>query len=125
MIITELFVNALDHGVLGLDSKMKETPEGFSQYFIEREKRLSNLDYGLVRLNLTAVQLLNSGRITVAIEDSGDGFDYETAKDIISDPKIPSGRGIKLIAELCDSLSYSGTGNRAEAVYSWGPHKNQ
>lgn len=124
MIITELFVNALDHGVLGLDSKMKETPEGFSEYFIEREKRLSNLDCGLVRINLTAVQLLDSGRITVSIEDSGDGFDYETAKKIMSDAKTPSGRGIKLISELCDSLTYSGKGNRAEAVYSWGPHKH-
>ena len=42
-ILTELYVNALDHGVLKLESSLKSSPEGFAEYFSEREKRLEAL----------------------------------------------------------------------------------
>ena len=34
LVMTEVINNAIDHGVLGLDSAMKKSPEGFEQYFI-------------------------------------------------------------------------------------------
>ncbi len=123
MIITELFVNALDHGVLGLNSEMKSTPEGFTEYFVEREKRLSEINDGFVRITVTTVHKQQTGRVIMRVDDSGSGFDYEATKNIISDPSVPSGRGIKLISELCDGLNYIGAGNQAEAVYSWGDAK--
>ncbi|MCU7968783.1 MAG: serine/threonine-protein phosphatase, partial [gamma proteobacterium symbiont of Bathyaustriella thionipta] len=33
MVLTELFCNSLDHGLLELDSKLKATPEGFMQFY--------------------------------------------------------------------------------------------
>ena len=51
-ILTELFANALDHGVLGLSSSLKSSPEGFSQYYHERTKRLERLVYGYIRVEL-------------------------------------------------------------------------
>lgn len=45
-IIKELFVNALDHGLLGLDSNIKNGPDGFSNYVVERQKRLEAMTEG-------------------------------------------------------------------------------
>ncbi len=42
-VLAEMVSNALDHGVLGLSSDIKENPDGFIQYFCEREERLKTL----------------------------------------------------------------------------------
>jgi len=40
MILSELFNNALDHGILKLDSSLKQHEEGMEKYFDERAKTL-------------------------------------------------------------------------------------
>ena len=118
-ILTELYVNALDHGVLKLESSMKSTPEGFAQYFVEREKRLEALTAGTVSLYLQHTRLRNGGRLVIRVEDSGDGFDYEAWK--LSSGKNRdgqfSGRGIALVDGLCESIAYHNGGTLVEAVY--------
>jgi two-component sensor histidine kinase len=37
LIVTELFANALEHGLLGLDSKMKQSADGF-MYSLTQQK---------------------------------------------------------------------------------------
>jgi hypothetical protein len=39
-VLSEMLSNAIDHGLLGLDSKLKEDPEGFHQYYCRREAGL-------------------------------------------------------------------------------------
>ncbi|MEE8305457.1 MAG: fused response regulator/phosphatase [Candidatus Tectomicrobia bacterium] len=39
-VLAELFSNALDHGLLGLDSGLKSSPERFAEYYTTREKRV-------------------------------------------------------------------------------------
>lgn len=117
--ITELYVNALDHGVLGLDSGMKSDEAGFKRYFQERQKRLAKLDSGFVVFELGVEQSADDRRILLRIEDSGNGFDYKNIRPSTrSDADLP-GRGIILIKDLCDSLSYEGQGNIARASYRW------
>ncbi|MEM7563184.1 MAG: fused response regulator/phosphatase, partial [Pseudomonadota bacterium] len=55
-VMTELYINALDHGVLGLNSSLKSDPSGFHEYFEARESRLASLDSGHVIFNLSAEQ---------------------------------------------------------------------
>jgi serine phosphatase RsbU (regulator of sigma subunit) len=44
MIISELFANALDHGVLGLDSSLKSSPDGFMRFYALKDERLKQLE---------------------------------------------------------------------------------
>jgi two-component system, HptB-dependent secretion and biofilm response regulator len=37
-ILAELFANALEHGLLGLNSALKQTPQGFVAYYTAREQ---------------------------------------------------------------------------------------
>ncbi|MFZ9037245.1 MAG: ATP-binding SpoIIE family protein phosphatase [Gammaproteobacteria bacterium] len=118
-VMTELYVNALDHGVLGLDSNLKSDPDGFETYFQTRESRLASLDSGYVIFNLSIEQESNRRSILLRIEDSGKGFDHKNQGYRQLQDTDLSGRGIMLIRDLCESLEYHGKGNIAIARFSW------
>jgi two-component sensor histidine kinase len=122
-ILTELFINSLDHGVLGLSSDLKASAEGFAEYFKEREHRLRNLEEGFVELQLSHHPVPNGGRVIIKIKDSGQGFDitkYYKNRVVGIEPKLKfSGRGIDLVEQLCDSLDYQENGTVVEASYVW------
>ena len=118
-VLTELYVNALDHGVLGLDSNLKSDPDGFRLYFEEREKRLSSLSEGFVAFTISVEQIEGRRSMLMRVADSGKGFDYDDLQLPAEDELALSGRGLVLIKDLCESLTYLGNGNTAEAVYSW------
>ncbi|WP_448548650.1 ATP-binding SpoIIE family protein phosphatase [Thalassotalea fusca] len=120
-VLTELYVNALDHGVLQLSSELKDSPEGFAEYFRERELRLARLEDGFVNLSICYFAVENGGCVLVTIKDSGNGFDLEPCQteNIDKQSKELSGRGIELVKQLCDSLEYKEGGSLVEARYIW------
>jgi anti-sigma regulatory factor (Ser/Thr protein kinase) len=104
---------------LGLDSSLKSTPDGFTQYYTEREKRLECLSDGQVRISLNSQQTARGGEITIIVSDSGSGFDYKKVQCDNLDHSRLSGRGLQLVCELCNSLKFNEPGNQVEAIYSW------
>jgi len=121
-ILTELFVNALDHGVLALSSDLKSSHEGFAEYYKEREVRLKTLDSGFVEIRLSSHPFPQGGRIKICIQDSGQGFDLKAhyrKRAEKSDAIMLSGRGIELVEQLCESLAFKDNGTLVEASYVW------
>ncbi len=124
-ILAELFSNALDHGLLGLDTRTKKTPEGFLRYYTQREERLAVLEKGHIRLHLshTPDDPTSSGgaggKIRIVMEDSGPGFDHVRVHSQLEGNVGHGGRGIALVRSLCSALIYHDPGNRAEAFYRW------
>jgi len=120
-VMTELYVNALDHGVLQLSSDLKSSPEGFAEYFRERELRLARLEEGYVNLSIRYFAAENGGCVVVTIKDSGNGFDPEPFQLENDHEKLQalSGRGIGLVEQLCESLEYKEGGSLVEACYVW------
>ncbi len=122
-ILTELFINALDHGVLGLSSKLKNSPQGFVHYFKERELRLSELKEGFVSLDLSYHPLEKGGKMQIKIKDSGAGFDPLEIFKINSVEKqnnvALSGRGLELVNQLSETLEYQENGTLVVATYIW------
>ncbi len=117
-VLTELYVNALDHGVLRLESCLKQSASGFAEYFAERDRRLESLTAGSVALYLQHIRLPQGGRLQVRIEDSGAGFDYQywLKKADTSHTDQLCGRGIRLVTELCESINYTNNGASVEVV---------
>jgi hypothetical protein len=74
-IVSELYCNALEHGVLKLDSKWKRDAEGFERYVAAREDKLARLQYGWVRIGLNCSYCAQGGIATIRVDDSGAGFD--------------------------------------------------
>ncbi|BFM06734.1 fused response regulator/phosphatase [Halioxenophilus aromaticivorans] len=116
-VLSELYNNALDHGLLGLSSFDKRNSEGFSNYYHERERRLKNLTDGYVRFTLRLTTGQHAGRLEVSVEDSGPGFDYQLHKQGVNN--LLHGRGIDMVRQFSQSLSYEGRGNIAKAIYVW------
>ncbi len=120
MVISELFANALDHGVLGLDSAIKNTPDGFIRFYELKEQGLQRCPAGKIRLLLQHQPTEQGGRLTIKVKDSGKGFNWSKLQlQALDDNQGYSGRGLKLVASLCSSLTYSGRGNQVTAVFDW------
>lgn len=119
MILAELFSNALEHGLLQLDSSLKVSPGGFGEYYQRRAERLEQLDQGWIRFDLEHVPTDSGGSLTIRIDDSGTGFDYSRKSADLAENLAYHGRGIPLVKSLCQSLTYLGKGNQVEAVYLW------
>lgn len=117
LILSELIANALDWGVLGLDSDMKKDPEEFEQYVAARQKKLDALTEGWIKVDLEHAPSYSEGRFIVRVEDSGPGFDHSKNRPQHVDNTSFGGRGIRMARDLCEKFSYQGKGNRVEAVY--------
>ncbi len=118
-VIAELFFNALDHGLLKLDSTMKSTAHGFMEYYEKRQINLANLQAGQIRIVFEHIPMASGGKLTVRVEDSGEGFDYQKTLPSLEVNTSASGRGLPLVRSLCQEFACFGKGNIVEAVYYW------
>lgn len=116
MILAELYNNALDHGLLGLDSKIKLQPEGFEHYLNLRAERLTALEEGRISIDLSIVRE-PTPMLRVRLLDSGPGFDYSIYGNAVNNDQVPFGRGIVLVRHLCHKLEFRGRGNEVIAYY--------
>ena len=118
-IIAELYTNALDHGLLKLESKLKQSPNGFMEYLKIKQERLEKLNEGFILFDFALYPTLDGGCLVVAVEDSGDGFDYTKVMNTKYNMQGYSGRGILLLRGLCETVAYNAKGNRIEVGFSW------
>ncbi|MCF6324493.1 MAG: SpoIIE family protein phosphatase [Gammaproteobacteria bacterium] len=120
-ILSELYSNSLEHGILGLDSSIKENPQGFTEYYNARELALSNLKNASIDISVKHHPLPSNsgGNIIIIIEDTGTGFDISNNTSSLEENRNAHGRGISLVKSLCTSLLYTNEGTRVEAHYQW------
>ncbi|MBN3492946.1 ATP-binding SpoIIE family protein phosphatase [Vibrio neptunius] len=115
-VLSELFANAIEHGLLHLDSTIKEEPDGFFTFYQLREEKLKELSEEFW-VTLLIDFKPEQKQLVLELEHNGVGFDYRKLQHNI-DKSLTHGRGIVLASELCDSLNYSKQGKRVKAVYS-------
>ncbi|MHC8386161.1 ATP-binding SpoIIE family protein phosphatase [Pseudomonas sp. LB3P14] len=118
-VLAELYSNALEHGVLGLDSALKRDASGFTRYYQQRKTRLDDLQDGFVRVHLQVVPRGEGGCLTVRVEDSGKGFDVARVMERPVDGVRLSGRGVSLIRQLGHNASWSDNGRSARVEFFW------
>ena len=122
LVLSELFNNALDHGLLGLDSVTKSWIGGFEIYMQQRIDRLAKLDHGSISLSFLLHQSESRAVLDISIQDSGPGFDFNkrlTDASALSEANERAfGRGIALVNSLCEQVVYSGTGNKVWCRYA-------
>ncbi|SFB84881.1 Serine phosphatase RsbU, regulator of sigma subunit [Marinospirillum celere] len=114
-IISELTNNAIEHGLLRLESSLKDEVHGFAEYYVQREQRLRQLsDQDAIRIRLQWVRGQDLGFLQVEVEHTGEGFDTDR---VLSKPKNElSGRGLFLVRKLAKSLEFRKQGCLALAT---------
>ena len=121
LILRELLCNALDHGLLGLDSSLKREMDGFERYFQLRSERLQELHEGEIRLDINQHNDLNGNCLSIKVSDSGPGFDFHQLDpgSKQNDAVSYHGRGLMLLRQICSHLEFLGNGNQVIAELRW------
>lgn len=115
LILSELVSNALDHGLLHLDSALKTTSEGFAAYAAHRQQALNNLQEGCIDLTLEIMRRDNRKMAKITVRDSGPGFNWADGSTL-PDSGL-HGRGIELVRRLSYDMQYSNAGNEVVVYY--------
>lgn len=118
LILAELFNNALDHGILKLDSALKSQADGLARYLAARARGLHELGPALIRISVELVEAGNIPTVRITMADSGPGFAHAA---VLASPAAGAdrayGRGIALVTGLCHSIEYRGNGNEVSVLY--------
>jgi anti-sigma regulatory factor (Ser/Thr protein kinase) len=110
LILTELFSNALDHGLLRLDANCKARAEGLDAYLKMKAQALQALEHGTIAIALEVDSSGSQPVLQITMRDSGAGFDHRAG--------APRGRGLALISALCSAVEYRGSGNEVRVSYA-------
>ncbi len=122
LILSELFNNALDHGLLKLDSTLKHHPDGMDKYFDERANRLASVRLGQIDIKLEKIVYAGGGmQLKIRMRDSGNGFDYQHMGKLPATETQRHGRGIVLLSKLCSSVQFLGNGSEVLVCFNLSP----
>jgi serine phosphatase RsbU (regulator of sigma subunit) len=115
VVLGELFRNALEHGVIGLDSAIKASERGFAEYYHELHRRRSQLQRGWIQVAVKCIGQGPGGVLEVVVEDSGPGLpaNWSRRGDY-------AGRGLPLLRSLCRTLELQFGSSRVRALLDWG-----
>ncbi|WP_395504579.1 SpoIIE family protein phosphatase [Ectopseudomonas hydrolytica] len=116
-VLAELYSNALEHGVMGLNSALKQDASGFAEYYRERRLRLAALHEGYVRFHLRMLPEDGGGRLIVRVEDSGPGFD--PGRVMAAGDEALCGRGLALVRQLSDGFHVAPGGQGVSVEFCW------
>lgn len=113
-VLTELFSNALEHAVLGMDSSLKNANDGMTRYLDERAKRLADLHPGaFISIEVSLIPSASGALLQLVMTDSGIGFEWPTMVKVDSESSQTYGRGLEIVTALTDSLVFEAHGRRA------------
>lgn len=116
-VLSELFNNSLEHGVLKLDSDMKSTTEGFHAYYELREASLKALSDASITIRIES--LPNEQKIQVSVLDSGDGFSWDSVDNVSTDESY--GRGLAMVCALCEQVQFEEGGRKVTCLLDTNP----
>lgn len=112
-VFAELISNALDHGILDLDSALKNDFAGFAEYMELKEERLENIkESDCLEMSITFIP--KTQEMMFSIKDSGSGYEFENSTDM-KDGAL-SGRGMSLIKKLCKQVDVHAPGNNTSVT---------
>jgi len=110
VVFTELFMNAYEHGNLGIDSATKHYLLENDTYFetlLEKEKDCS----GKIEVKVDKVTYRNYDYIITMITDDGIGFDTQILSEIFRNSQNFNGRGVFVSRKNSSGIYYNSKGN--------------
>lgn len=71
------------------------------------------------RIRIRAIPDRGFTHLVIRVTDSGPGFDFSDYLRQGESGTAHSGRGIRMVRSLCESVRYRDPGNRVEVVHAW------
>ena len=110
VVFTELFMNAYEHGNLGINSHQKHKMLENDTYFdtlLEKEKTCSKK----IHVQINKIKNLSSSYIITQITDEGEGFDTQILSEIFRNSQTFNGRGVFVSRKNSMGIYYNTDGN--------------
>jgi len=107
--LQEAVSNAVMHGNLCLDGRLRSSRDGLAAFTQAMQRRLADPRFG--RRPVTIAADWNHTHMIIRVEDRGRGF-TPPAVSLPVAPKACSGRGIGQIRTLCQRVSFTNGGRR-------------
>ncbi len=110
IVFTELFMNAYEHGNLGLSAQMKHQLLEDDVYFetlVEKEK----LCHKLIHVTIDKITYNEHNYIITQISDEGEGFDTQILSNIFRNSQSFNGRGVFVSRSSSLGIYYNSKGN--------------
>lgn len=115
--ISEILVNAIEHGNLGITSEEKLQLQKENRWLSEIERRLQLPEHRNQYVNVEVTQSASEMRLHV--QDDGKGFNWKAFKKVNANNESTQGRGILMAERLAfKSLEYSEKGNAVVCTIS-------
>ena len=113
-VLGELFANALDYGVLGLDGRHKHRSATDREAFrAERQRRLENLGEGFVAIEAEPTFVGGRRVLRLDVADSGGGFAWKAG---VGKAGAEADRGLARVRRLAVALKFNSEGSAATAM---------
>lgn len=118
--LSELLINAVEHGNLGITYKEKTKLIQDNAWEGELNQRLALPQYASRRASVMLTR--DNHEIRFVVADQGDGFDWQPFMEFSPDRAFdPHGRGISMARMLSfDAIEYQGNGNTVVATVKLG-----
>ena len=113
-LLTELYNNTLDHGILNLESDNKSTEAGFHDFYKERQLRLQSLEGIQVKIKIEYEVMNEAAELKIVMSHNGSDFEVINSSANKDDYY---GRGMYLIDAICKDVEYSDNGRCISVVY--------
>ncbi len=114
MALQAALLNALYHGNLELDPKLREQGDGPYQELARKRCLQASYKHRQIHVYVN----LHATEVTYVIRDEGRGFDIKTLPDPAEYEKLgkPCGRGLLLISTFMDHVTLNGNGNQITMI---------
>ncbi|MDA7818243.1 fused response regulator/phosphatase [Sulfurimonas sp.] len=110
LVFTELYMNAFEHGNLGISSKQKHRLIEDDTY-ISTIEALQNKCNKQITVSIHKIQCFESTYLATQISDKGDGFDTQTLNSILKNQAQNNGRGVYISKKSSSGIYYNNKGN--------------
>lgn len=116
VVLAEMFNNALDHGLLRMDSGIKLREGGMDAWMEERGQRLARLDDSqFIEIGIEQVWQNQRAWLRIVCTDSGSGFAHGDLPAEAGDEQ-PFGRGITLLRAIATNVQFNSAGNSVQVL---------
>jgi len=116
--LTELFINSVEHGCLGIghDEKGRLIEDGLLADEIERRRSMPEFGERSVTVDFRR----EPNRLFFEVKDGGAGFDFSAYLSDAEGHNKKHGRGIMMAKGCFEKLEYKGNGNEVHAIHYFG-----
>jgi hypothetical protein len=108
LLLAEAFNNTLEHSFLQLDSGIKQTGQGFDEYYRAREERLAELEG--VEIEIDIEYRPKSSLLSFSLSSNSENGFNESVKDTEEDESLAFGRGLQLIRNFSSHVEWRDNG---------------